>query len=69
VQRHQVGAVLTALDGAALERSVGAVETILADRGIRARCRATAAALFDVDAGAARYRSLYHALVNRRPAT
>ena len=63
VRDHRVGAVLSALDAEGFARTWSEVEALMTDEAVRARCRKTAAALFDAEAGGAKYQALYAALV------
>jgi len=63
VGHHRVGVVLASLDLASMDQSFAELSNVLHDSGIRERCRRVARDLFDVDAGAARYRGLYRRLI------
>jgi glycosyltransferase involved in cell wall biosynthesis len=62
VRHHRVGVVLPGTGRQHFERSLQEVERLLSDPGISARCRATAARYYDVEAGARRYKELYRLL-------
>ena len=64
VSEGEVGVVLDTLDAASFEGSVALLEAALADPGMRDRCRALAARLFDVDRAAERYGQIYRQLVS-----
>ena len=57
-----VGVVLDALDSSTLAGAVPRVRAVLADPGVRERCRAVAKEVFDLDTGVERYRRLYRRL-------
>jgi glycosyltransferase involved in cell wall biosynthesis len=62
VEHYRVGVVLASLDLLSMDQSCNALSDALHDSGMRARCRQVATELFDIDAGAARYRELYKRL-------
>ena len=62
VRERRVGVVLSALDAANFAETWPQVDALFTDAAVRVRCRDTAVALFDAEAGAARYRALYAAL-------
>jgi glycosyltransferase involved in cell wall biosynthesis len=57
-----VGVVLDSLDPGTLADAVARVRSLLADPGVRDRCRAVAREVFDLDTGVERYRRLYRHL-------
>jgi glycosyltransferase involved in cell wall biosynthesis len=65
VQEDRVGVVLPVLDEDAMGLALPEVRSMLSDAALSERCRQSAAARFDVDAGALRYRRLYEALSGR----
>lgn len=62
VRDGRVGVVLASLDAETLAGAVDRVRAVLADPGVRARCRAVAKEVFDLDTGVERYRRLYRRL-------
>lgn len=64
VTEHEVGVVLRGEDEQALNAAANQVLALQADPETPERCRRVARELFDVDAGAARYASLYESLLH-----
>lgn len=62
VRNERVGVVMPDTSPRSFEGSLPAVKALFGDRETSRRCREVAVRLFDVDAGAARYRMLYRAL-------
>jgi glycosyltransferase involved in cell wall biosynthesis len=62
VRASEVGVVLPDISRAAFEASEAAVRSLLVDRGVAARSRATAAREFSLAEGAVRYAQLYDTL-------
>jgi len=65
VRTSETGVVLSQLDVASVAASLGAVQHLLDDRGVRSRCVATARRYFDVEEGTVRYARLYDRLLAR----
>jgi glycosyltransferase involved in cell wall biosynthesis len=68
VRSNEVGVVLPDTSPAAFERAAAALDHLLADAGVRGRCRAGAERLFSLSDGAARYAALYRQLSQQAPA-
>ena len=66
VERHRVGVVLCGDDTAAFEHAAEQLHALLAESDLPERCRAVAAALFDVKVGATQYAELYARLGESR---
>lgn len=65
VRERQVGVVLPALDAETFERTLERVTSLVRDEPTRRRCRVAAADVFDLNRGAAKYRAVYRAMLER----
>jgi glycosyltransferase involved in cell wall biosynthesis len=65
VRAGRAGLVLSSLDEESFARSLPEMRTLLADAGVRSRCRSVAADVFDLDRAVERYASLYRRLAAR----
>jgi glycosyltransferase involved in cell wall biosynthesis len=65
VRAGRAGLVLSSLDEKSFARSLPEMRMLLADAGVRSRCRSVAADVFDLDRAVEQYASLYRRLAAR----
>lgn len=66
IREFQVGVLVEGPEQRHMDAALDELETLLADPGLAARCRAAAEAVFSLAAGVAAYLSLYDAILNER---
>ena len=63
VREQRVGVVMRELDAHAFEQTLESVRALFDDQDVRRRCRDAGVSLFDAAAGAAKYESIYAAML------
>lgn len=63
VRDHRVGVVMTTLDTDTFVQSLPAVRALFDDQAVRQRCRQSGVTIFDAEAGAAKYKAMYAAML------
>ncbi|MFN3661816.1 glycosyltransferase [Yoonia sp.] len=68
IRKHNVGVIVAGSDAAHIEQACDALQALMQDPELPARCRATAHNVFSLQTGTQSYRALYAAILNKEDA-